>query len=356
MIYTQWHNQDEAKALEASLVEGLIEALSLPPMAREKHYEALFKSFRDVVDDQQDSTEPTIITNINPYRFLFENNHLKELLKLQKDCLPLSGDGYLKVTPAQRSTKTKYFLHNRHLPTLMHSLGHFGIHSLLLNIPTIRALETFAKCYSESLYASSYIKEGPQLSDQVNRLIRQTDFPLDNLTIWVERVINAEDVMNMLMEKAGINNNLQDWQIPDKEEGLRFAEQIVKMLSLYNSQYLAFYALVKVEGDITDTETYFPKLVQSIVKQSDSMNTYYPEVAKHLLGNLIALTMECNFHWEGNAALRKNMVNAFKDKDIAEQIHHSKAKKIMEYLDKPDLVSALSKRGKRDKLQDDLDL
>lgn len=356
MIYQKWHNDTEAKALEDSLVEALMAGLKLTPVVREKHYESVFEQLRGVIGDKQQGDEVIIHTNINPYRALFQQGEFKALLRLQKDSLPLSGDGYVQTGAMKRPKNQKYYLNNRHLPTLAHSICHFKHDNLMLKIPAIRELDTFSKCYNDSFYSSSYAKEADFLTESVKSILRDPLFPLNNLPTWIGRVINEDDVMDMLMDKAGIKTNLETWGINDIEQSRPYVELIIKMLSLSNCQHAAFYKLMKIEGDMTETQAYFPRLANAIKYQWERINEYYPDLSKNLLGNILSLASQCNFFWEGNAALQEALSKTFMDIDVAAHTHHSKAEKLMDYLDKPELVAAMNKKSKREKLQNDLGL
>jgi hypothetical protein len=353
--YQKWPNNTQAFQLEAALAESLLDACKLSPVAREKHYEQLFQQFRDAIGDQQNNDTPVVLTNINPYRVLFEQGEFKALLKLQKDSLPLSGDGYVQTGPIKRPKGKQYYLRDYYLPTVAHSVCHHGHASLLLNIKQIRELETYLKCYCSSAYNSAHAKDSDFLSDQLNKLIRDPEFSFKNLESWINRVINIDDVITVLMEKVGIKTNLEPWSISDPDAAKEHVEHILTMLSLNTCKHTAFYQLMRVDGDITQGDIFFPRLAKSVKYQCEQLHNYYPELTKHLLGNAVVLASECNF-FDGNFAFREELRSVFKDVDFRDHTHHSKAKTLMHYLDKPELIMAMSKKGKREQLVSDFEL
>ncbi len=355
LLYKQWHNAEEARQIEQFLLDGLTSSLNLKPKARCQHYENLFNSCRVMLNIEASENDAVVYTNINPYRILFENDQSDILLKLQKEKLPLSGDGYVFLHYEQKPKHFNYYTHNAKLPTTEHSLAHLGKDSALLNISELRKLTNYAKCYGEKLNYSDYRGETDYLSDKVEALLAGDDFDFKNMLIWGDSVVNIQELVDLLFEKSNIEQAFNARELGDVKCSYKYLDLLLTVLSSERLGYAAYFKMFQVSGSMEE-EIFYKDLSEKIRDLSLFISDHFPEKAKFLLGDVIAHSTEKNYFFDGNAWLRDHLKTSLTDIDLDPHVRSTKAKKVMEYLDRRELMNKVSNTVKRKLLSDEFGL
>jgi hypothetical protein len=355
LLYKQWPSTVEAKQIEQFLLEGLTFSLTLKPKARCEHYENLFNTCRDMLNIEASENHGVVYTNINPYKILFENDQSDILLKLQKENIPISGDGYVFLRHENKAKKLNYYTSNAKLPTAVHSLAHCGQESALLNIPELRKLSNYAKGYGEKLYYSTYKAETPYLTEKVRALLGADGFDFKNMLIWAESVVDINELVDLLFEKSNIGNAYNSRASCEIQCSEKYAELLLNLLGNDRLGYAVYFKMFKVAGSMEE-EVFYKDLSEKIRDLSLWMTERFPEKAKFLLGDVVAHSTEKNYFHDGNTWLRENLVKALADVDLAPHVRNTKAKKVMAYLDRRELMSKVNNKDKRKLLSDEFGL
>lgn len=200
MKYIIWPDDTKAKIIEDRLVEELPDIMEYTEKVRMGHFNDLFQSVKDKLGLEDNRDEIIVLSNINPFIRFFEEGRHDVLLKLTKERLPLSGDGYVFDSKIY-VPRFPYILPNRILPDKGMSISLLGNESPLLRESKISSYNLLAKCYNEQSIHN--------INDALQSRLSMPDFNFSNMFVWMDRGIGSDLVANSISYQCGLGSLIQ---------------------------------------------------------------------------------------------------------------------------------------------------
>lgn len=360
MIYREFPYNDIARQVELQIADLMVEASELSPKKRDVFYSSIFEQVAQSLDIVDALDEMVVYTNINPVKVLLNRGLASVISKVCKDPIPLSGDGFLLAKMSYEdklaSGQYDYAIRGNLKPTSDHSIANLGSNSSLFNIDNKRDMGHYLSSYCSSMsfnYRQASGMTSSELRQAVDDFLRGEDARFKNVRVWADNAVGLSQLSEALIERTGILTAFhKNKSIINPSMKIDFDV----LLSIMNDKDIGYNLKSKLfmaSGFRGENLEIKKEMFSNLRDLSLWFYEHAGKGGKYMLGDMIEDIARSHILAQNTSTDIKSEIKIAMDGvDLSDKVRPSKMKFIMDYLERPELISKLRSSAKRSMIEE----